>query len=283
MTLSSYTLSNGVAVPQIGLGTYMLRGKRGVEAITAALDLGYRFLDTAYNYENEGTVGEAVRQSSVSRDAIQISSKLPGRYHQYADALVAIEESLYRGNLDYYDFYLIHWPNPNQGHYVEAWQALIEAQKRGYVKNIGLSNFLPEHIDNLIKETGVKPVINQVEMHPYFHQAKQRAYHAEHHILTQAWSPLGRADAKLENPVLDLDIIVELSQKYRKTPGQIILRWHIQNGAMPIPKSSHKERLQQNIAVFDFELTAADMAAIKAYDHPNGRMAAQNPAIYEEF
>lgn len=283
MILPVYTAHNGVTVPQVGLGTYTLKGARGVESIKTALDLGYTFLDTAYNYENEGTVGEAVRQSTIKRENIQISSKLPGRFHQYDDALIAIEESLYRGNLDYYDFYLIHWPNPKQGHYIEAWEALIEAQKRGYVKEIGLSNFLPEHIDELVKQTGVKPVINQVEMHPYFQEDKQRTYHEKNGIITQSWSPLGRSNAKLENPVLELPHIVELGQKYGKTPGQIILRWHIQLGSMPIPKSSHRERLAQNIDVFDFELTTADIASIKIYDHPNGRMAAQNPRIYEEF
>lgn len=283
MMIPSYTLNNGTKIPQVGLGTYTLRGSQGVAAIQTALALGYRLLDSAYNYENEGTVGEAVRQSGIKRADIQIISKLPGRYHRYADALVAIEESLYRGHLDYYDFYLIHWPNPGQGLYLEAWQALIEAQKRGYVKNIGVSNFLPAHIDCLIAETGITPVLNQVEMHPYFHQEQQRAYHHSQNILTQAWSPLGRGNAKSEQPVLALATIAELGNKYNKTPAQIILRWHIQNGVMPIPKSSHKDRLQQNLAIFDFTLSAAEMAAIKEYDQPNGRLADQDPAVYEEF
>lgn len=165
------TLNDGLKVPAIGLGTYSLKGEEGVKAMAAAMDAGYRLIDTAFNYENEGAVGKAIKRSSVAREELLICSKLPGRRHAYKEALVTIEESLYRADLDYYDLYLIHWPNPKQDVYVEAWQAMIEAKKRGYIRSIGVSNFLPEHIDRLIKETGAAPSLNQVELHPFFDQA----------------------------------------------------------------------------------------------------------------
>ncbi|MCL6593832.1 MAG: aldo/keto reductase, partial [Alicyclobacillus sp.] len=182
--IPTITLSDGLSVPVMGLGTFSLRGQEGVRAIQAAIEMGYRLLDTAYNYENEGTVGEAVRRSSVPREALCITSKLPGRYHTYDKAITAIQESLYRANLEYYDLYLIHWPNPRQNLYVEAWQALIEAKRRGWVRSVGVSNFLPEHLQRLVQETGVKPSINQVELHPFFQQADLRAWHQAHGIQT---------------------------------------------------------------------------------------------------
>lgn len=166
--MCTQTLRDGLILPEIGFGTYTLTGAAGVNAIVSALDLGYRLLDTAVNYENEGTVGEAIRRSSVAREKICISSKLPGRHHHYKEAIATIQESLYRTGLDYFDLYLIHWPNPQQDLYVEAWQALIDAQKFGLVRSIGVSNFLPEHIERLEQETNVLPTVNQVELHPYF-------------------------------------------------------------------------------------------------------------------
>ena len=178
-SIPEFTLNDGLKVPAIGLGTYKLKGASGVQSILSAIDHGYRLLDSAYNYENEGTVGEAVRRSSVPREKLLIASKLPGRYHDYDLAIEAIQESLYRANLDYYDLYLIHWPNPKQGKFVEAWQALIDAKKWGLVRSIGVSNFLPEHIERLVEETGVKPSINQIELHPFFNQKEQRKWHSE--------------------------------------------------------------------------------------------------------
>ena len=166
-------LNDGLTLPVIGFGTAAVIGNEGANAVDQAIHAGYRLIDTAYNYENEGTVGEAVRRSSVPRQELRITSKLPGRYHEYEKAVPAIQESLYRAGLDYYDLYLIHWPNPKQGHYVEAWQALIEAKKWGLVRSIGVCNFLPEHLEHLEKETGVKPSINQIELHPYFNQEER--------------------------------------------------------------------------------------------------------------
>ena len=277
-TIPQRTLNDGLVIPAIGLGTYNLRGASGVQAMTSAIDMGYRLLDSAFNYENEGAVGEAVRRSSVSRDQLFLTSKLPGRHHQYDKALYTIQESLYRTKLDYYDLYLIHWPNPKTDLYVEAWQALIDAQKWGLIRSIGVCNFLPEHLDRLKKETGVMPSINQVELHPYFSQTEQLAYDKENGIVTESWSPLGRANSVLEN-----EVIHQIAEKHGKTISQVILRWHIQLGALPIPKSSSPQRQLENLQIFDFDLTEEDMTQISSLTRADGRIADQDPAVYEEF
>jgi len=272
------TLNDGLTLPVIGLGTYKLKGSMGVNAITSAINIGYRLIDSAYNYENEGTVGEAVRRSSVPRQDLLITSKLPGRYQSYELAITAIQESLYRAHLDYYDLYLIHWPNPKQDKYVEAWQALIDAKKWGFIRSIGVCNFLPEHLERLEKETGVKPSINQIELHPFFNQEQQRKYHQEHHIITESWSPLGRANAVLEN-----ETIKQIANRHQKTVSQIILRWHYQLGAISIPKSASPERQLENLSIFDFSLDESEMKMINGLTRPDGRLQNQDPAIYEEF
>ncbi|CCC77757.1 aldo/keto reductase [Lactiplantibacillus plantarum] len=276
--METYTLRDGLTVPKIGFGTYKLNGAHGVQVIDSAIDRGYRLLDTAFNYENEGAVGKAVRRSSVPRSELLISSKLPGRHHTYTEAINTIQESLYRAGLDYYDLYLIHWPNPKEDHYVEAWQALINAQKLGLIRSIGVSNFLPEHLERLNKETGVLPVINQVELHPYFNQQAQRDYDQAHGILTQDWSPLGRASEMLQNETLK-----EIAVHYHKNVGQLILRWELQLGTLPIPKSSTPSRQAGNMDVFDFEISAADMATINGLSQVDGRLNNQDPAVYQEF
>jgi diketogulonate reductase-like aldo/keto reductase len=276
--METYTLRDGLKVPKVGFGTYKLNGAHGVNVINSAIDQGYRLLDTAFNYENEGAVGEAVRRSSVPRSELLISSKLPGRHHDYHQAIDTIEESLYRAGLDYYDLYLIHWPNPKENHYVEAWQALVDAQKFGLIRSIGVSNFLPEHLDRLEDETGVMPVINQIELHPYFNQKEQREYDTKHGILTQDWSPLGRASEMLNNETLK-----EVANKYNKNVGQLILRWELQLGTLPIPKSSTPSRQFGNIDLFDFEISDADMKIIDGLSSKDGRLKDQDPAVYQEF
>ncbi len=271
-------LNDGLTLPVLGLGTYKLKGNEGVNAIQHAIDLGYRLIDSAYNYENEGTVGEAVRRSSVAREELRITSKLPGRYQAYDQAVMTIQESLYRANLDYYDLYLIHWPNPKQQLYVEAWQALIDAKKAGLIRSIGVCNFLPEHIECLEKETGVKPSINQIELHPYFNQAGQRKWHEENDIKTESWSPLARA-----NDVLQNDAIQQIADHHNKSISQIILRWHYQLGSIAIPKSSSPARQLENISIFDFSLDETEMSIISGLTRPDGRMNNQDPATYEEF
>ncbi|MDR6726444.1 diketogulonate reductase-like aldo/keto reductase [Paenibacillus amylolyticus] len=281
-SIPQYTLNDGLQVPAIGFGTYSLKGEEGVKSIVSAIDVGYRLIDTAYNYENEATVGKAVKQSSVPREELLISSKLPGRYHAYDKALVAIQESLYRADLDYYDLYLIHWPNPKKDVYVEAWQALIEAKKRGYIRSIGVSNFLPEHNERLIKETGVAPSLNQIELHPFFDQTNQREQDTKHGIVNESWSPIGRGNDAVQDIVKD-DKILRIAEAHGKTPTQIILRWHIQLGSIPIPKASSLQHQQENIDIFDFELNAEEMQVISSFSRPDGRLWDQDPSEYEEF
>lgn len=272
------TLNDGLRVPVIGLGTYNLKGIDGVNAIVSAIHNGYRLLDSAYNYENEGTIGEAIRRSSIPRDQLLITSKLPGRYHEYKKAVTAIQESLYRANLDYYDLYLIHWPNPGKDLYVEAWQALIDAKRWGLVRSIGVCNFLPEHIDRLEKETGVLPSLNQIELHPFFNQAEQRKYHEEKNIATQSWSPLTQFVKDLE-----IEPLQTIAKRHNKTIPQIILRWHYQIGAISIPKSASSVRQLENISIFDFLLDEEEMEQINSLTRLDGRIRNQDPAVYEEY
>ncbi|MCQ2008400.1 MAG: aldo/keto reductase [Sporolactobacillus sp.] len=277
-TIPQRTLNDGLVLPAVGFGTYQLNGASGINSILSAIDTGYRLLDSAFNYENEGALGEAVRRSSVSREELIITSKLPGRHHKYDEAITTIQESLFRAGLDYYDLYLVHWPNPSKDLYVEAWQALIDAQKWGLIRSIGVCNFLPEHLDRLIKETGVTPSVNQVELHPYFSQEKQRAYDKEHGIVTESWSPLGRANKLLQDPS-----IKAIADTHEKSVPQIILRWHLQLDALPLPKSSSPKRQLENLSLFDFSLSDEEMQTIGRLSHPDGRTFDQDPARYEEF
>ncbi|PTH35980.1 2,5-diketo-D-gluconic acid reductase [Staphylococcus arlettae] len=276
--MEKLNLNDGHIIPVVGFGTYKLNGTQGVHAIVNALNNGYRVLDTAYNYENEGTIGKAISQSHVARDQVIVTSKLPGRYHDYDSAMIAIQESIYRLNVDYIDLYLIHWPNPKQGKFVEAWTALIDAQKAGLLKSIGVCNFLPEHIDTLEQETGVLPAINQIELHPYFNQQDVIDYHREKGIVIQAWSPIGRA-----SNVINDETIATIAEKYNKSIPQVILKWHVQNGIVPIPKATSNQRQLENINIFDFSLDDEEMVKINNLTREDGRRKDQNPAIYEEF
>jgi diketogulonate reductase-like aldo/keto reductase len=273
-----YKLNDGQKIPSFGFGTYKLNGRSGVQSIVSAINNGYTMLDTAYNYENEGAVGRAIAESGINRDQLTITSKLPGRYYAYDDAITALQESLYRAHLDYFDLYLLHWPNPKRGMYVEAWQALIDAQKFGLVKSIGVCNFLPEHLNKLKDETGIMPSVNQIELHPYFNQEPMRQFDADNGIVTMDWSPLGRASSVLQD-----ELLVKLSKKYKKTVGQMILRWELQLNTIPIPKSASPVRQRENMDIFDFEISAEDMRQINGLTKPNGRTKNQDPAVYEEF
>lgn len=276
--MQNLNMIDGKIIPQIGFGTYKLNGASGVHAIVSALNQGYRLLDTAYNYENEGAVGKAIEQSHVSRDQIIVTSKLPGRYQDYNATMIAIQESIYRLNVEYIDLYLIHWPNPRQGKFVEAWRAMIDAQSAGLIKSIGVCNFLPEHIETLEQETGVLPSVNQIELHPYFNQEDMISYHNDKGIITQAWSPLGRA-----SEVINDKDIEAIATKYDKTIPQVILRWHIQKGVVPIPKATSVARQIQNKEVFEFTLEHEDIEKINTLTQKDGRLKGQDPAVYEEF
>lgn len=268
----------GLELPQVGLGTYALWGSAGVEAVASAIAEGYTLLDSAFNYENEGAVGAAVRAAGRSREELIVTSKLPGRHQERRAALVTVEESLYRTGLDYLDLYLIHWPNPRVDRYVEAWGALIEARDRGLVKAIGVCNFLPEHLDRLQAETGVMPEVNQVELHPYFPQVEQVAYHQAHGIITQAWSPLGRGNDLLSNPV-----ITTIAASHEATPAQVVLAWLAARGVVALPKAASPRRQRENLAADQVRLSAAQVEEITTLGRLDGRLVGQDPATYEEF
>ena len=270
--------NDGLELPAIGFGTYAVNGFTGVKTIVSALHQGYRLIDSAFNYENEGVVGKAIRDSGIPRDQIIVTSKLPGRHHRLAEAQTAIEESVERMGLDYIDLYLIHWPDPSKGLYAEAWQALIQARQQGYVRHIGVSNFLPGHIDQLIAQTGVTPAVNQVELHPFFQQREQRSYDEAHDIITEAWSPLGRANHLIGDPT-----ITRIAEKHGLSTIQTILRWHVQIGDVAIPKATDPNHQRANIDLGGFSLDDEDMAAIARLDNPEGRTYAQDPRWYEDF
>lgn len=275
--METRTSHGGLELPAIGLGTYNLRGGSGVDAVVSAISTGYQLIDTAFNYENEGVVGQALR-SCGRRDGLILTSKLPGRHHDYDAALYTVEESCYRLGVETIDLYLIHWPNPNVGKYVEAWRGLIAAREAGLVRHIGVSNFLPEHILRLEKETGVVPEVNQIELHPYFAQEEALACHEEYGIITEAWSPLARAGELFDEPV-----IRELAQRYHRTPAQIVLAWSIARGVVPIPKASTIERQEENLHAAHIRLDEDDVRAITALSHPDGRLWGGDPATHEEF
>lgn len=265
------------ALPAIGFGTYKLNGLAGVDAIVSALQIGYRLLDSAMNYENEGAVGTAVRRSGVPRDEIVVASKLPGRHHAYDLAVTSIEESVLRTGLDHLDLHLIHWPNPAHDLYVEAWQAMIDARERGLVREIGVCNFLPEHLDRLERETGVLPAVNQIELHPYFPQVETLAGHRRRGIITQAWSPLGRKSDLLVNPVA-----VDVADQHGITTAEAVLAWHAAIGTVPLPKASSPERQRQNLAAVEIALDSGAVERLTALGRPDGRLFDGDPAVHVE-
>ncbi|MFB8190708.1 aldo/keto reductase [Microbacterium sp. NPDC055988] len=276
-TVPTFTAHNGFALPAIGLGTYALNGDAGADAVAGGIGAGYRLIDTAFNYENEGSVGRGVAASHVDRSEIIVTTKLPGRHHSSAKARTSIEESRSRLGLDATDLHLIHWPNPSQDEYVQAWAALVDAQTRGVVRQIGVSNFLPEHLERIERETGVRPVVNQIEVHPYFPQEEQLAYHREHGILTEAWSPLGRA-----KELLDEAVIHEVAAAHGATPAQTVLAWHVARGTVSIPKASSREHQEANLAAAEIVLGDAEVSAITALGRPDARLFDADPRTHEE-
>ena len=274
----TYDLNDGTTIPAIGFGTYPLRGEDGIAAIVSAIGAGYRLVDTAVNYDNEVEVGEAIRRSGVPRDELVVASKIPGRHHAYDDAITSVRESLARLGLERTDLHLIHWPNPSRGAYVEAWRALVQLQKDGLVRSIGVSNFTEEHLTRIIDDTGVTPAVNQVELHPRFPQVELREVHERLGIRTEAWSPLGKRRAPL-----DEDAVTAAATAHGVSPGQVILRWHVQLGSLPIPKSADPARQAQNLDVFGFELTAEQVAAISGLAEPDGRLFGGDPDTHEEM
>ncbi len=251
-------LRNGVQIPQIGFGTWPLKGDEAVAAVKSALAVGYRHIDTAENYQNEEAVGQALRASGVSRGQVFITTKFNRQWHSVAGARTACEASLKRLGLDYLDLLLIHWPNPAQNQFVEAFDGLQRLLDAGLVRAIGTSNFTEAHLQTLA-DNGMLPHVNQIQLAPYHQRMALRAWHAQHGVVTESWSPLGKGTALLQEPC-----IAAAAAAHGKTPAQIVLRWHVQQGLVAIPKSSQAERQAQNLQVFDFALSDAEMAAINA-------------------
>jgi 2,5-diketo-D-gluconate reductase A len=274
----THTLADGTTLPDLGFGTYPLKGDEGVDALVSAIEVGYRYLDSAVNYENEREVGEAVRRASVPREQLRVATKIPGRFHAEELALRSLADSAERLGLERIDVGLIHWPNPSRGLFPEAWRALVRAQREGLVEHIGVSNFTEAHLRRIIDETGVVPALNQIELHPRFPQERMRAVHAELGIVTQAWSPLGKREAPFEErPVVDA------AERHGVTPAQVVLRWHLQVGSMPLPKSATPERQRANLDVGGFELADDEVAAITALGRPDGRLFDGDPDTHEEM
>jgi 2,5-diketo-D-gluconate reductase A len=261
-SIPSVELAGGSALPQLGLGVFQVPAPKTATIVATALEVGYRSVDTAAAYGNEEGVGEAVAESGIERSELWITTKLANTEHGRERALAAFEQSLRALRLDYVDLFLIHWPAPMNDLYIETWEALVELAEGGGAQAIGVSNFNIEHLERIIEETGVVPAVNQVELHPGFDQAELRAFHAAHGIVTESWSPLAQADPRLfEHPTLG-----EVAAAHGKTPAQVILRWHIQLGCVVIPKASSRARLEENMAVFDFELDTQEVRALDAID-----------------
>ena len=274
----TYQLNDDRSIPALGLGTYPMKGEECTQAVLSALSLGYRLIDTAVNYENEEAVGEAVRQSGVAREDVFVTSKLPGRHHGYDDAIASVEASIERLGIDYLDLHLIHWPNPSVDRYREAWRALLHCREQGLIRSVGVSNFTPDHLRAIIDDSGVAPAVNQVELHPLFPQGPQRAVHEELGIQTQSWSPLGKREAPFEE-----DPVAQAANRLGVTPGQVILRWQVQLGSVPVPKSADPQRQRENLDVFGFELTEHEMAGICRLGRDDGRLFDGDPETHEEM
>ncbi|MFT4126513.1 MAG: aldo/keto reductase [Gordonia sp. (in: high G+C Gram-positive bacteria)] len=256
MTVPSITLNNGVQIPQLGFGVFQIAPADAVAATLAALEVGYRHIDTAQMYGNEAQVGEAIRASGIPRDEVFITTKLNNPYHGYADALAATDRSLRDLGVEAIDLYLIHWPLPGVGDFVETWTALEKVYADGKARAIGVSNFASHHLDRLLAETDIVPAANQIEVHPYLTQNSLRAYNSAHQIATEAWSPIAQGD------VLDDPVLTAIAAEKGRTTAQVTLRWHIERGDIVFPKSVTRSRVEENRAIFDFTLSPAEVAAI---------------------
>jgi 2,5-diketo-D-gluconate reductase A len=260
------TLNDGRTMPQLGFGVWKVENGQAAAVVKEAIDAGYRSIDTAAIYRNEEGVGEAIRSAGRPREDLFITTKLWNENQGYDTTLKAFDASLQRLGLDYVDLYLIHWPAGKRDAYADTWRAFIKLKEEGRAKSIGVSNFQVAHLRRLFDETGIVPALNQIELHPRFQQKALRAFHAEHGIATESWSPLG------QGTLIDDERIGAIARKHGKSPAQVILRWHLDSGLIVIPKSVTASRIRQNIDVFDFTLDAEDMSAIDKLDDKSGRI-----------
>jgi 2,5-diketo-D-gluconate reductase A len=268
-TVPTLTLNNGVEIPQLGFGVFQIKPEDTVKATTSALEIGYRHIDTAQMYGNEREVGQAVRESGVPREDVFVTSKLNNNRLERDDILRAFDETMTALGFDYLDLFLIHWPLPAVADHVARWKAMEEIYAGGRVNAIGVSNFHPNHLRNLFAAGEIKPAVNQIEVSPFLTQDELRAFDADHQIVTEAWSPLARGK------VADDPVIGRIAERLGRSPAQVTLRWHIQRGDVVFPKSVTRSRIEENFAIFDFELDEADMTAISALDR--GERTGPNP------
>ncbi|WP_324653464.1 aldo/keto reductase [Georgenia sp. H159] len=272
--IPTLALNDGNRIPAIGLGTWPMN-EEAPGAVRTALELGYRLIDTAAKYENEEAVGQGIVESGVPREQIVVTTKLRGADQGYESTLRAFETSRRKLGLEYIDLYLIHWPLPRVDKYVDSWRAMVKLREDGVVRSIGVSNFTAAHLDRIIAETDVAPAVNQIELHPYFTQAEQRAADTERTVLTESWSPLARNAQLLSEPAVE-----QIAARHEVENSQVVLRWHIQLGVVPIPKSASPDRQSSNLDVFGFELSDSEMRQISALDRGRHRL---DPDTHEEF
>jgi 2,5-diketo-D-gluconate reductase A len=263
------TLNDGTTIPQLGFGVWQVPPDVTKRVVSDAIKAGYRSIDTAEGYDNETGVGEAIREAGVARGELYITSKLRNGSHVRDKALKAFDETMEKLAIDQIDLFLIHWPVPAQNNYVEAWKTLVELQKGGRIKSIGVSNFDQDHLEDIIQATGVVPVVNQIETHPFYQQRDKIDFHKQHNIIIESWSPLGQGQALTDA------VIAEIAKKHGKSAAQTIIRWHLDTGKIVIPKSVTTSRIEENFQVFGFKLDADDLAKIATLDDPKGKIGPQ--------
>ncbi len=277
MTVPNLTLHDGTSIPQLGFGVFQVPPAETAATVLTAFDVGYRHIDTAQMYQNEEGVGAAIKDSGLDRDDLYVTTKLNNGFHRPADARRSLEESLTKLGLDQVDLFLIHWPLPTRydGDFVSTWETLAELQQEGTTRSIGVSNFQPDHLDTIVAKTGVIPVVNQVEVHPFFANEDVRAANTRHGVLTEAWSPIA------QGKVHDDDVMGEIASVTGKSPAQVALRWHVQRGDIVFPKSMQSERMQQNFDLFDWSLSEANMSAVDEMDQGESGRMGPNPDAFD--
>lgn len=277
MTVPSITLNDQTTIPQLGFGTYQVPPKETAATVATALEVGYRHIDTAQMYQNEEGVGEAIKASGLAREELYVTSKLNNSFHRPDDVRRSFDETLTKLGLDRLDLFLIHWPLPTQydGDYVSTWRAMTELVAAGRVSSVGVSNFQPAHLDRIVEETGVVPVVNQIEVHPYFTNEEARAASIRHGVEVEAWSPIA------QGAVLDDTVIGEIAAAHGKTTSQVTLRWHLDRGDIVFPKSMREERMRENFDLFDFSLSPEEIERIAALDQGESGRTGPNPDTFD--
>ena len=277
MSIPSIALHDSTSIPQLGFGVFQVPPEETAATVTSALEVGYRHIDTAQMYGNEEGVGQAIAESGIARDELYVTTKLNNNNHRPDDVKRSFEESLRKLRLDQVDLFLVHWPLPTQydGDYVSTWRAMAELVESGGARSVGVSNFQPAHLDRIVEETGVVPVINQIEVHPYFTNEQARAASHRHQVVVEGWSPIA------QGKVLDDATLLEIAEAHGKTASQVTLRWHVQRGDVVFPKSMSRERMAENFAIFDFELGEDEMTRISGLDRGEDGRTGPNPDTFD--